>query len=539
MPPRKRRKNVSEESDWQCSSKEDAGPEGSSDDFPGRKIGVENPLIVISDSEGEEAKEENTVSKKRGRLQLDRRRTGCKRRIAQMTEEEQFALAVKISEQEANHGNYSAEEESELLRKAIEESLYSCEVSDIPEKVSEQELKKENSSINEDICSTELDKALPLSQSSDQGIVKSPVVSLIRLSQDIVESSSVILSPNCKDLFSEIGSEPHTPCLSNTSAFSSKCATQQLALSPIFPKQSPLSLKLFPRKLFPGKSPGSTGFQEDVDDQFSHCSESSEHDSVSLLPISPPKSMKMENSLQKMIDEKSALFNGDSAILDAKESASTFSTDISEHEGIRVQQTEGSVHYYWGVPFCPKGVDPNVYTQVILCQLEVYQKSLKRAQRQLLHKMDFGEPIDLVAASHQNEKGDSQGSVSQEDQRDECVPKLRPESDCEESENSDKSVTRRVSSRRRQFENKMHSPQDEESSVAPQEEPACSTSQTLFMEVNLVECAGDDPEEASESVPSLIDEANGKSPGEQHEDVQAEEQEITVCPADDIRVSTM
>ncbi|XP_058271823.1 BRCA1-A complex subunit RAP80 isoform X3 [Hemibagrus wyckioides] len=51
------------------------------------------------------------------------------------------------------------------------------------------------------------------------------------------------------------------------------------------------------------------------------------------------------------------------------------------------------VSYYWGVPFCPKGQSPDDYTQVILTQLEVYEKSLKEAQRQLLHKADWGLPV--------------------------------------------------------------------------------------------------------------------------------------------------
>lgn len=49
--------------------------------------------------------------------------------------------------------------------------------------------------------------------------------------------------------------------------------------------------------------------------------------------------------------------------------------------------------YYWGVPFCPRGRDPDEYTQVILAQLEVYEKSLKSAQRGLLHKAAWGDPV--------------------------------------------------------------------------------------------------------------------------------------------------
>ncbi|XP_028278345.1 BRCA1-A complex subunit RAP80 isoform X2 [Parambassis ranga] len=52
-----------------------------------------------------------------------------------------------------------------------------------------------------------------------------------------------------------------------------------------------------------------------------------------------------------------------------------------------------TVHYYWGVPFCPRGLDPDKYTQVILAQMDVYEKSLKQAQRCLLRKAEWGEAI--------------------------------------------------------------------------------------------------------------------------------------------------
>uniref|UniRef100_A0A8C5UI27 BRCA1-A complex subunit RAP80 n=1 Tax=Malurus cyaneus samueli TaxID=2593467 RepID=A0A8C5UI27_9PASS len=63
-------------------------------------------FIVISDSDGE-------VSDG----------FGCLHTSATMTEEEQFALALKMSEQEAREVNCQEEEEEELLRKAIAESL--------------------------------------------------------------------------------------------------------------------------------------------------------------------------------------------------------------------------------------------------------------------------------------------------------------------------------------------------------------------------------------------------------------------------------
>ncbi|XP_056302434.1 BRCA1-A complex subunit RAP80 [Danio aesculapii] len=54
---------------------------------------------------------------------------------------------------------------------------------------------------------------------------------------------------------------------------------------------------------------------------------------------------------------------------------------------------ERTVAYYWGVPFCPMGQNPEEYTRVIMCQMEVYEKSLKEAQRELLRKADWGKPV--------------------------------------------------------------------------------------------------------------------------------------------------
>uniref|UniRef100_A0A8C5PAG2 Ubiquitin interaction motif containing 1 n=1 Tax=Leptobrachium leishanense TaxID=445787 RepID=A0A8C5PAG2_9ANUR len=534
MSLRKRRKTPSEDSD----PKDDTRPPPHRPKTGSEtKTGVESPCILISDSDGEDS-EENGVPRKRPRLQLARRRTGSKRKIAQMTEEEQFALALKISEREVNHTNYSPDEENEILRKAIEESLHSCRISDIPKKVPAKQTvcnEKEDSSDKEDICSAEHDEKLPSSQRSSQGLCKSPMVHLTRLSQDIVESSSIILSPNGKDLFSQTESEARTPRLSNTSEFVGKSLHNSFPLSPVFPRQSPSSLRLAPRKLFLNTSPSE--LHEDIDDQLSHCSESSQPDSASLLPNSPSRPMNEESLYQnKGLNGKGALCNGDSA-KKTKACTSQSSTDVSVQEGVGLQQCEGSVHYYWGVPFCPKGVDPNVYSQVILCQLEVYQKSLKRAQRQLLNKMDFGEPIDLPVLrfrQREDKTCGSQDGISQEcdDLTDEGCSHKPAESEEDGTDNSENSVTRRVTNRRRQLVvNKIVSPHNEENSSATQEEPTCSTSQTLFPE-----CVGDYPVAASASVPSQTDDINGNSPAELNEDTQlaeearGEEEEITVCP---------
>ncbi|XP_024896444.1 BRCA1-A complex subunit RAP80 isoform X6 [Pteropus alecto] len=118
MPRRK--KKVKEASEVQNLEKKDV--ETTSPVNLKRKRKLEDAFIVISDSDGEEPKEENELQKTKTE-QSNRAKCLAKRKIAQMTEEEQFALALKMSEQEAREVNSQEEEEEELLRKAIAESL--------------------------------------------------------------------------------------------------------------------------------------------------------------------------------------------------------------------------------------------------------------------------------------------------------------------------------------------------------------------------------------------------------------------------------
>ncbi|XP_047199566.1 BRCA1-A complex subunit RAP80 isoform X2 [Hippoglossus stenolepis] len=77
-----------------------------------------------------------------------------------------------------------------------------------------------------------------------------------------------------------------------------------------------------------------------------------------------------------------------------------------------------TVQYYWGVPFCPRGLDPDAYTQVILAQMDVYDKSLKQAQRRLLRKAPWGD-----AVLPQPERSPSPESSAESPQR--LVPRRR------------------------------------------------------------------------------------------------------------------
>ncbi|XP_076429512.1 BRCA1-A complex subunit RAP80 isoform X7 [Peromyscus maniculatus bairdii] len=122
MPRRK--KKIKEASESQNLEKKD--PEASSCVSVKKKRRLEDLLIVISDSDGEEANEENGLQKMKTK-QSNRSKCLAKRKIAQMSEEEQFALALKMSEQEAREVNSQEEKEEELLRKAIAESLNSSQ----------------------------------------------------------------------------------------------------------------------------------------------------------------------------------------------------------------------------------------------------------------------------------------------------------------------------------------------------------------------------------------------------------------------------
>ncbi|PNJ06616.1 UIMC1 isoform 14, partial [Pongo abelii] len=89
MPRRK--KKVKEVSESRNLEKEDV--ETTNSVTVKRKRRLEDAFIVISDSDGEEPKEENGLQKMKTK-QSNRAKCLAKRKIAQMTEEEQFALAL-------------------------------------------------------------------------------------------------------------------------------------------------------------------------------------------------------------------------------------------------------------------------------------------------------------------------------------------------------------------------------------------------------------------------------------------------------------
>ncbi|XP_004836364.1 BRCA1-A complex subunit RAP80 isoform X2 [Heterocephalus glaber] len=293
-----------------------------------RKRRVEDAFIVISDSDGEEAKEKTELQKMKTK-QSNRAKCLAKRKIAQMTEEEQFALALKMSEQEARDMNSQEEEEEELLRKAIAESLNSCRPSD---------------------ASATRTRPLAIGPSSQSHQEKT---------------------------------------------------TDSGTTEGIW--------QLVPPSLFKGSHISQGNEAEEREDPWDH-TENTEEEPVSGSSGSWDQSNQpvSENENVKCFDRCTGHLAEHTQCGKPQESTGRGCVvlhvaqgrgDTSRHylpipadvKGLR--DIGDTVHYFWGIPFCPAGVDPNQYTKVILCQLEVYQKSLKMAQRQLFKKRGFGEPV--------------------------------------------------------------------------------------------------------------------------------------------------
>ncbi|KAM3845687.1 BRCA1-A complex subunit RAP80 isoform 3-T7 [Vipera latastei] len=542
--PKKKRKTANEP------DSKDQGEEEARDLSNAKLTHSADTFIIISDSDGEqEAKEEQDLQKKRTKQQLDRVKFSAKRKIAQMSEDEQFALALKMSEQEARQLNSQEEEEEELLRKAIAESLSSCQPSELsaaaplpllsqasvcpgqnhPSGAEDSRLLEVPRPSSESPCSLFPSDKADGNRQTD--VTKSPLVVLTRLSQDIVENSlvsSIIVSPGNSQPFGRSGSSsPAGSCSSD----SSRSAEEELPIirSPTFPQRPRRPWQLAPRRLFSEKSSLLTPSYEEME-QSPNYFEGNLH-------------LDCPGVLQKEVQRQSP-FDRDGSPSEFRDQAersenTRVSAELAERTGLpesalpictlpwadeKCQREEPDVvHYYWGVPFCPKGIDPNKYTQVIMCQLEVYQKSLKRAQRQLLLKKPFGQPIVP------NSRSLRQSELA----NDEETSRQREDTDDQEGEDMDEkkepdNVSWLLSRVNGEFY--KHPAQDvaEGSNSECGDEPASSSlqaSQVLFAEDMLEER---EPVQITQSISALTPLDNTKNPDIATED-HAEE-EITVCP---------
>ncbi|NWQ60630.1 UIMC1 protein, partial [Neopipo cinnamomea] len=427
-----------------------------------KKRSFVDAFIVISDSDGEqESKEESGLQKKRTKQQLDQTKFAAKRKISQMSEEEQFALALKMSEQEARQVNCQEEEEEELLRKAIAESLSSCQPSDSSD-------------------------ATP--QLSEEAL------GVRGQSQPAEKEGSEILGG-----LALCPGTPRSECSSHSQSSRADGSGQlDVARSPlvVLRRVASGSWRLTPRRLFTSPSSSSEATGHKPKEQLLPCTGHS-------------------------VGEAGA---GSSAMLwksgTTEQCESPRRSSGGAEERHKQEEARDTVHYYWGIPFCPKGVDPNQYTKVILCQLEVYQKSLKQAQRQLLHKKEFGNPVVPSSSLSQDELG-----KGEEISRENGVADGMEDGDTEGQESE--SITWLHPSQRREAESPGHSMEEEKNSTSDDEPTTsyCQASQVLP-----AEDAREDgePMQIAQSISMMTPLGSKRSP-----DIATEnsaEEEISVCP---------
>ncbi|KAG6941284.1 ubiquitin interaction motif containing 1 [Chelydra serpentina] len=559
-----RKKKHAESPDFQGPDGEEEEPRGLVD--AKKKRSFVDAFIVISDSDGEqESKEENGLQKKRTKQQLDRVKFAAKRKIAQMTEDEQFALALKMSEQEARQVNCREEEEEELVRKAIAESLNSYQPSDSPAATSVPPPAQATCVVVQshpaERGEAEIHGAVPpcpdspRSECSSQSrstkadgngqtdVAKSPLVVLTRLSQEIVESSllsSIIVSPGKSQPLTKSDEKPSSPARSNSrDTLPSPSGENLISLSPTFARFTPGTWQLTPRRLFSGSCSTSKAMDGEQDKQPLAGTGSSAGEPTAGSSAVLRKSRALEPG---GIARKSCGAGGPECApqcghgghverTEGPDQAPEPCTLSMADEECKQEDARDTVHYYWGIPFCPKGVDPNQYTQVILCQLEVYQKSLKQAQRQLLQKKEFGDPVVPCSSPlSQNEHGKGERI-----NRENGVP-----DDTDDGRKEPESAAWLLSTKNREPEQNPGQTLEEEKNSTSEDEPTtsycqgptCATDQTpakasqaLFAE-DMPEDG--EPMQITQSISALTPFGSKRSP-----DVATEspaEEEITVCP---------
>ncbi|NXF36008.1 UIMC1 protein, partial [Nyctibius bracteatus] len=467
-------------------------------------------FIVISDSDGEqESKEESGLQKKRTKQQLDRTKFAAKRKIAQMTEEEQFALAVKMSEQEARQVNCQEEEEEELLRKAIAESLNSCQPldsSDATPQLSAEALGTQGQSQPAEKAGSEILGGLALcpdtprsecsSRSQSSRADGSGQMDLTSIQHNRVSGEE----PACDKVKVTSGSWRLTPRRLFTSPSSSSEATGHE-----------------PKELLPctGHSAGEAGAR----------SSDTLWKSWTMEPCGSPRrsggGASTKHSLQPGHDDEACVSTGQAEQNEVPDSTPELCVLNAAEEKHKQEEARDTVHYYWGIPFCPKGVDPNQYTKVILCQLEVYQKSLKQAQRQLLHKKEFGNPVVPSSSLSQKELGKGE-QISREN----GVAADTEDGDPDGQKESE-SITWLLPSKRRETESPGHSMEEENNSTSDDEPTTsyCQASQVLPAED--VHEDGE-PMQTAQSISMLTPLGSKRNPDTATEN--SAEEEISICP---------
>uniref|UniRef100_A0A8C2Z1C4 RAP80 N-terminal domain-containing protein n=1 Tax=Cyclopterus lumpus TaxID=8103 RepID=A0A8C2Z1C4_CYCLU len=286
----------------------------------------------------------------------ERRKTNPNPKVhKQMTEEEMMDLALRLSEQEASVTALRVQQEEEAMMKAIQESVSTS--------LHEAQTQLQ---INDNVCTCLLSTTNQSSDSTqidDCQLGKSPVFP----STDC--KAKVHVPRLCQDLLEACRTSGFVFCSQDSVTSTRKSQTTQ-AKSPIFPKSPKRSnnLPLSKSLVFLETDQEDDGETDQSPEYLKSpvFGRNAQHETTPSLPSAAERGPRPISS---------------------QGSVSRASAPPREPAG------GPTVHYYWGVPFCPRGVDPDEYTQVILGHMEVYEKSLKQAQRGLLRKAEWGEAV--------------------------------------------------------------------------------------------------------------------------------------------------
>ncbi|NWX81063.1 UIMC1 protein, partial [Alca torda] len=353
----------------------------------------------------------------------------------EMTEEEQFALAVKMSEQEARQVNCQEEEEEELLRKAIAESLSSCQPSDSSDATPQ--------------LSAEALGARGQSQPAEKE--GSEILGGLALCPDTPRSECSSHSQGARADGNGQMDVARSPLVVLRSIQHNRVSGEGPACDKV--KVTSGSWQLTPRRLFTSPS--------------SSCEATGHEPKEQSLPCTGHSAGEASAGSSPMLWKSWTRRSGGGAEQAEQNEEPDSTPELcvlnAVEEKHKQEEARDTVHYYWGIPFCPKGADPNQYTKVILCQLEVYQKSLKQAQRQLLHKKEFGNPVVPSSSLSQNELG--KGELTS---RENGVADDTEDGDPDRQKASE-NMTWLLSSKRREAESPGHSMEEEKNSTSDDE----------------------------------------------------------------------
>ncbi|XP_053702423.1 BRCA1-A complex subunit RAP80 [Synchiropus splendidus] len=283
-----------------------------------------------------------------------------------MTEDEMMQLALRLSEQEAG-ANPSQEEEGD-----VSEAVHQSMVGQTPE----QSLLKGEPDHRPVSSGLELQQRACDVSHADQDFPFGGFIS----SNCSLES----LSPSHRSISPTFPRTPCSPLVDVRGTGAGK--TLQFTNSPCGPSGPERSPRLLDKE----------GLADSV--EMNHQAEDSE-----VTVRSYDMTLRWSDEDEDVRESRSPVFHQETgsgwtpATANGPGSSSSSRVDPCVDPRLRSQggpaEGQPTVQYYWGVPFCPRSLDPDEYTQVIVTQLDTYSRSLKEARRLLLRKAQWSDGV--------------------------------------------------------------------------------------------------------------------------------------------------